>query len=66
MGNLVEGNKVSNYSAGIRLGDPGIPSGNTFVANKLRMNACGVRGNASVNTFEDNKFIENDEDFCPP
>jgi parallel beta-helix repeat protein len=64
--NEIEGNKVTNYLAGIRLGDPGAPVGNMFEGNRIRMNVCGVNGTTAGNTFEDNKFKDNDADFCPP
>ena len=64
-GNEIEENRVTNYLAGIRLGDPGTPVGNTFEENQLRMNVCGVQGTTTGNEFEDNKFKDNNADFCP-
>jgi hypothetical protein len=61
----IEENRVVNYLAGIRLGDPGTPVGNTFEENQLRMNVCGVQGTTAGNVFEDNKFKDNNADFCP-
>ncbi len=65
-GNLIEENTIVNLVAGIRLGDPGTPVGNTFEGNKIRMNVCGVNGGTAGNTFEGNKFKDNGADFCPP
>jgi len=64
-GNEIEGNTVANYLAGIRVGDPGAPVGNTFEENKIRMNTCGIQGSTVGNEFEDNKLKDNGADFCP-
>jgi parallel beta-helix repeat protein len=65
-GNEIEENRVTNYWAGIRLGDSGTPVGNTFEENRLRRNVCAVNGTTAGNTFDDNKFRDNGADFCPP
>ena len=65
-GNEIEANTIINHRAGIRLGDPGTPVGNTFEENRLKMNVCGIEGPIAGNKFEDNKFRDNGADFCPP
>lgn len=65
-GNLVLDNAVSSNPAGIEflVGPSGGASGNTFIANAITLNTCGIKGPSSANRFKENQFSGNTSDSC--